>query len=180
MNPAATVFACVCAAAALSLALLAGWSAPGLPPQPLTLTRYAHAAPTQLLDRPNEATAAAADDLRDYLAGVGAPVAPTVSPVVHPRIIHFRTAPPPPPPDVGLVFRRQVRAIVNREGEGLAILMTDPGGEGSGSRLLKAGDVFEAPWRIARLSRSEVVLQNGQDQKRVPLYGASTPAAGPE
>ena len=182
MKSAAPVLMATIAAAFLVLALASGWAAPGLPPQPLTLTRYAHDRPTQLLERPNEATVAAVADLHDYLDSVGAPAAAeAVAPPPRPTQLHFRPPPPPPPPpDVAVVFRRQVEAVINREGEGLAILMADSSVEGGRSRLLKAGDLFEGTWRVARLSMTEVILQNGQEQKRVPLYGAAGPAAGPE
>jgi hypothetical protein len=181
MRSAAPVLTATIAAALLVLALAAGWAAPGLPPQPLTLTRYARDKPARLLERPNEATVAAVADLHDYLDSVGAPAAAEPAPPP-PRSIrlHVRPPPPPPPPDVAVVFRRQVEAVINREGEGLAILMSDSSVEGGRTRLLKAGDLFEGTWRVARLSMTEVILQNGQEQKRVPLYGAAGPAAGPE
>jgi hypothetical protein len=175
VTPAAAVLYATGAAAVLTAAFAVGWLAPGQPPAPLTLTRYAQPASPQLLRRPDEGMAAAVADLRDELAQSAAATAPGAAP--RPRRVWLHHPPPPPPPDVALVFRRQVAAIVNTQGQGLAVLVTaDPSVEGGHSRLLRVGDLFDDRWRVASLSMSEVVLQDGVSEKRVPLFGAAVGA----
>jgi len=153
--------------AVLVLAFAVGWSAPGRPPPPLSVTRYPRVSEAQPLARPNDdmdaSVAALRDDLGPDAAAGGAPP--------RPRYVRVQRPPAPQPVDEALVFRRQVAAVVNLDGQGLAILLANPGGEASGSRLLKVGDLFDSRWRIAALSMDEVVLQDGTAEKRVALFG---------
>ena len=155
--------------AVLALALAIGWSAPGRPTPPLSVTRYPRIVEAQPLSRPNDDLDAAVAALRDDL---GPDVAGGARAPIRPRYVLAPRPPPPPPVDEALVFRRQVAAVVNLDGQGLAVLLANPGGDASGSRLLKVGDLFDGRWRIAALSMDEVVLQDGAEEKRVPLFGA--------
>ena len=168
MNRGYLVLAGSAVIAVLALAFTIGWSAPGRPTPPLSVTRYPRVSEAPPLGRPNDdmdaSVAALRDDLGpDVAAGIaGAPRRPLYVRVPRP--------PAPPPIDEAVVFRRQVAAVVNLNGQGLAILLANPGGDTPG-RLLKVGDLFDGRWRIAALSMDEVVLQDGIAQKRVPLFG---------
>ena len=172
-----TVFRAVVLVLAFAiLALGLGWLSPGRPPAPLQVTRFPHTAPEAPIAAPGAAASTDLDDLDDEIGQDGAAssspgpdalAARAAAPPPRPR-----PPPPPPPPDVGLVFRQQVRAIVEpRPGEGLVALLRDPASATGQSRLLKVGDKFDGPWRLAELSMSEAVLRNGVQIRRVPLYG---------
>ena len=152
------------------IALLTGWAIPGQPAAPLSVTRYPHNTPTELLARPDEATGAALPDLTTALSGMMAPK--TVSAPEGAPPPKYRPPPPPPPPDVALVFRRQVSAVIDQGAAGLAVLVVDSTGEVRQSRLLRIGDSFAGGWRLAGLTMDEATLRKGDQQKRVPLYGA--------
>jgi hypothetical protein len=169
MNRGRLVLAGSAVIAVLAMALAIGWSAPGRPTPPLSVTRYPRVSESQPLGRPNEDMEASVAALRDDLGpdvAAGGAHAPS-----HPRYVRLQRPPAPPPVDVVLVFRRRVAAVVNLDGQGLAILLANPGGDESGPRLLKVGDLFDSRWRIAALSMDEVVLQDGAAKKRVPLFG---------
>jgi len=154
--------------AALAVAFAIGWNLPGRPTPPLSVTRYPRIAEAAPLRQPNEDMASAVEALRDDLGpDIAAGGAQAAS---HPRYVRLQRPPAPPPIDEALVFRRQVAAVVKLDGQGLAVLLANPGGDAPG-RLLKVGDLFDGRWRIAALSMDEVVLQDGTVEKRVPLYG---------
>jgi|GEM_PF-5291233 len=83
--------------------------------------------------------------------------------------------PPPPPPDVGLVFRRQVSAVVTEPGGKLAVLLAD---RASGARRLRVGDRFDAEWTLISLTREAAVLSNGDRMRRVPFFGGPVTEEG--
>ncbi len=151
-------------------ALAAGWAAPGRPPEPVSVTRFAQGQPSQVLPRPDEASAEALGDLADKLEGAepaaagpdeGGDPAPPPGPA------------PPPEPDIALVFRSQVSAIINRGPDGLAVVLREQAVDGGRSRLLRVGDSFEGGWRLAGLTMDEAVLRRGREEKRAPLYGSA-------
>ncbi|HEY5411074.1 MAG TPA: hypothetical protein VIJ94_10155 [Caulobacteraceae bacterium] len=148
------------------VALAVGWMAPGQPAVPLSVTRYGREPAMQVLQRPDEATIDALPDLTDTLAD---PAKPAAGP--DPDAMAARPPPPPPPPDIAPIFRRQVTAILDEDGQGLAVMLRDPAQDAGQSRLLKVGDKFDHQWRLAGLTTDEAVLQNGRELRRVPLYG---------
>jgi hypothetical protein len=156
-------------AAVLAVALAIGWNAPGRPTPPLSVTRYPRIAEASSLSRPNEDMDVAVAALRDDL-GPDAAAASARAPS-RPRYIRVQRPPAPPPMDEALVFRRQVAAVVNLDGSGLAVLLANRPGDEQGPRLLKLGDLFDGRWRIVALSMDEVVLQDGTTEKRAPLFG---------
>jgi hypothetical protein len=157
------------AALALGGALLAGWVAPDAPPAPsLALT---HPRPQAVADlrRPGGDLLFALDGLRGELGPD--PVA-SRNPAPRHQIVYRPPppSPPPPPPDVALVFRREVSALVRTPGQGLAVLLAQPGQR---SRLLRAGDLFDDHWRLVSLSSSAAVLGDGVTERQVALFGGA-------
>ena len=170
MNPATAIGAGVGAVVMFGGALAAGWAMPSLPPAPsLALT---HARPEVLpqLSRPGGDLLFALDGLRGQIGDeVARPFIPVRRPIV------YQPPPPPPPPDVTLVFRSEVTALVRAPGEGLAILLAQPGQR---SRLLRPGDAFDDQWRLVSLTSSEAVLGDGVSERRVALFSGA--ASAPE
>ena len=73
--------------------------------------------------------------------------------------------PPPPKPDIGLIFRQQVRALI-QQGTGPAILLERDGIR----RVLSLGDVFEDGWRITALNSQQVELTKGKLRRRLGFF----------
>lgn len=164
---------------AVLTAFLVGYRAPGAPAGPLGLSRFPHAAASRLLVRPNEATLAALNDFQVDLVPHGA-VGPDLDPVEAQGDPLPPTEPPtapPPPPDIALVFRHRLTAIVDQGPAGLAALVLDPSQEARGTRLVRPGDIFEGRWRLEALTSSEAVLRDGRQTRRVAFYGAAGSAA---
>lgn len=166
---------------AILTAFLVGYRAPGVPAEPLGLSRFPHAAASRQLLRPNDITLAALDDFEVDLAPHGTagpdldPAAAQGDPLPPPQT---PAAPPqPPPPDIALVFRRRLTAIVDQGPGGLAALVLDPSQEAHATRLVRPGDIFEGRWRLERLTSSEAVLRDGRQTRRVAFYGAAGSAA---
>lgn len=164
---------------AVLTAFLVGYRAPGAPAGPLGLSRFPHAAASRLLVRPNEATLAALNDFQVDLVPHGA-VGPDLDPVEAQGDPLPPTEPPtapPTPPDIALVFRHRLTAIVDQGPAGLAALVLDPSQEARGTRLVRPGDIFEGRWRLEALTSSEAVLRDGRQTRRVAFYGAAGSAA---
>jgi hypothetical protein len=164
---------------AVLTAFLVGYRAPGVPAEPLGLSRFPRAAASRLLVRPNETTLAALDDLQIDVVAHGAAV-PDLNPAEtqgDPLPPPEAPATPPPPPDIALVFRHRLTAIVDQGPAGLAALMLDSSQEARAPRLVRPGDVFEGRWRLEALTSSEAVLRDGRQTRRVPFYGAVGSAA---
>ncbi|MES2033607.1 MAG: hypothetical protein V4466_05480 [Pseudomonadota bacterium] len=83
--------------------------------------------------------------------------------------------PPPPPPDVGVVFRRQVSAVVIDPNGRLAVLLMDGG---RATRRLQVGDRFEGSWTLISLTREAAVLSDGGRMRRVPFFGGPVTEEG--
>lgn len=158
---------------AVLTAFLVGYRAPGAPAEPLGLSRFPHAA-SRLLVRPNETTLAALNDFEVDLVSHG-----TVGPDLDPVEAQGDPLPPPepPPPDIALVFRHRLTAIVDQGPAGLAALVLDPSQEARATRLVRPGDIFEGRWRLEALTSSEAVLRDGRRTRRVAFYGAAGSAA---
>lgn len=169
MRPAALAFLLLVAAASFWL----GWLHPGQVEGRLQLTRHPHPAAVQsALPNPNAETLAALDQLGGALAGPPPPrPVPSVDPEGAPRPPPRAVKPValPAPPDVGLLFRRQISAVVRRDG-GLGVLLVDSTGETRQTRLLKVGDVYMGSWRLAALTPDEAVLRDGREERRVALF----------
>lgn len=73
--------------------------------------------------------------------------------------------PPPPEPDIGFVFRQQVRALI-QQGAKPAILLERDGIR----RALSLGDVFEDGWRITALNNQQVELTKGKLRRRLGFF----------
>lgn len=172
MTPAATLGLSLGGALLLGAALLAGWAAPGLPPAPSLALTHPRPQPAVYLRRPGGDMLFALDGLRGELGPDHAPR--QGDPERRPLIYRPPPPPPPPPPDVALVFRREVSAVVRTPGQGLALLLAQPGQR---SRLLRPGDLFDDQWRLTSLSSSEAVLNDGVTQRRVALFGGAARAA---
>ena len=164
---------------AILTAFLVGYRAPAAPSEPLGLTRFPRAGASGLPVRPNDAASAALSDFQiDIVARGGAtgPVDPLAGfdpPPPPSEEAPAAAAPPPPaPPDIALVFRHRLTAIVDQGPGGLAALMLDPSQEGRGTRLLRPGEIFEGRWRLVELTSSEAVLRDGRQTRRVAFYGA--------
>lgn len=160
---------------AILTAFLVGYRAPGAPAEPMGLSRFPHAASRQLV-RPNEATVAALDGFQIDVIAHGGPATsdPSLFQGDLPPPVEAAPPPPPPPPlpDIALVFRHRLNAIVDQGPAGLAALMTDPSQEGRGTRLVRPGDIFEGRWRLVELTSNEAVLRDGRQTRRVAFYGA--------
>jgi hypothetical protein len=85
--------------------------------------------------------------------------------------------PPPPPlkvagppaPDVAVILRREVRAVMSDEaGAPSRVLLT-------GARTLKLGDTYGEGWRLTKVSTQAVTLSKGNQIREVDLF---TPAPG--
>ena len=167
---------------AILTAFLVGYRAPGAPETPLGLSRFPHAAAWGQLIRPNDATHAALDGLQIDVVAHGGPAAGVDSaafqgdPPPPPEAPPAPPPPPPAPPDIALIFRHRLNAIVDQGPAGLAALMTDPSQEGRGVKLVRPGDLFEGRWRLTELTSSEAVLRDGRQTRRVAFYG---PMGGP-
>ena len=161
---------------AILTAFLVGYRAPGAPAEPMGLSRFPHAAEARRLVRPNETTIAALDGFQIDVVTHGAPVNGDSALFQGDPPPPVEAAPPPPPPppvpDIALVFRRRLNAIVDQGPAGLAALMTDPSQEARGTRLVRPGDIFEGRWRLVELTSSEAVLRDGRQTRRVAFYGA--------
>ena len=167
---------------AVLTAFLVGYRVPGVPAEPLGLSRFPRAAASRLLVRPNETTLAALNDFQIDMVAHGAAV-PDLYPAevqgdpLPPPEAPAAPPPPPPPPDIALVFRHRLTAIVDQGPAGLAALMLDSSQEARATRLVRPGDVFEGRWRLETLTSSEAVLRDGRQTRRVPFYGAVGSAA---
>lgn len=161
---------------AILTAFLVGYRAPGAPAEPMGLTRFPHAAAGRQLVRPNETTSAALDGFQIDVITHGAPVSGDTSNLAQgdppPEAAPPPPPPPPPAPDIALVFRHRLNAIVDQGPTGLAALMADPSQEGHGTRLVRPGDIFEGRWRLIELTSSAAVLRDGRQTRRVTFYGA--------
>jgi hypothetical protein len=163
---------------AILTAFLVGYRAPGAPAEPLGLSRFPRAAASGVLIRPNEATGAALDGFQMELIAHGTPVGaelPAGAFEGDPSPPQAEATPPPPPPappDIAVVFRHRLNAIVDQGPGGLAALVSDPSQEGRGTRLVRPGDIFEGRWRLTELSSSQAVLRDGRQTRRVAFYGA--------
>ena len=155
----------------LGASVAAGWAAPGLPPAPSLALTHPRSQPAVYLRRPGGDMLFALDGLRGELGPDQAPG--QREPERRPAVYRAPPPPPPPPPDVALVFRREVSAVVRTPGQGLALLLAQPGQR---SRLLRPGDLFDEQWRLTSLSSSEAVLGDGVTQRRVALFGAASAA----
>lgn len=162
---------------AILTAFLVGYRAPGAPAEPIGLSRFPHAAASHQLVRPNETTIAALDGFQIDVIAHGAPAGDAAAsllqgdPVPPPEAA---PAPPPPPPapDIALIFRHRLNAIVDQGPAGLAALMTDPSQEARGTRLVRPGDIFEGRWKLVELTSNAAVLRDGRQTRRVSFYGA--------
>jgi hypothetical protein len=171
---------------AILTTFLVGYRAPGAPPEPMGLSRFPHAAASGLLVRPNETTITALADFPiELIPHGGAGPGPVASVELQgdppPPEESAPTPPPPPPPpspDIALVFRHRLTAIVDQGPAGLAALMLDPSQEARGTRLVRPGEVFEGRWRLAELTSSEAVLRDGRQTRRVTFYGTMGGASG--
>lgn len=161
------------------LSFMAGWLNPGRVEEQVVATRHPRAAMLQPVRYPNLETAAAVNVLKRYMMG-REPPAPTSSggdpdnpaPPKPAKPVRAAPPPPPPPPDVAAIFRNQLAAVVQRGGAPAALLV-DSSGETRSSRLLKIGDVFMDRWRLTGLTTNEAVLNDGKQERRVPLFGAA-------
>jgi hypothetical protein len=172
LRPAATLGLALGGAVLLGASLVAGWAAPGLPPAPSLALTHPRPQPAVYLRRPGGDMLFALDGLRGEL---GPDRAPGQGDPQRRAVVYRPPPPPPPPPDVALVFRREVSAVVRTPGQGLALLLAQPGQR---SRLLRPGDLFDDQWRLTSLSSSEAVLGDGVTQRRVALFGGAASAAG--
>ncbi len=163
------------ALALMAVAFVVGWAAPGRPPAPSLALTHPRPQPAIYLRRAGGDLLFALDGLRgelgaDQPVGGGDPEAR--------RPVVYRPPPPPappPPPDVALVFRRAVTAVVSTPGQGLAVLLAQPGQR---SRLLRPGEAFDDRWRLTALTSSEAVLGDGVSERHVALFGGPASAAG--
>jgi hypothetical protein len=172
LSPAATLGLGLGGALVLGGALLAGWAAPDAPPPPSLALTHPRPLPAADLRRPGGEMLFALDGLRGELGPDPSPRRDQA--LRHPVVYR---APPPAPPDVALVFRREVSAVVRTPGQGLAVLLAQPGQR---SRLLRPGDLFDDRWRLVSLSSSEAMLGDGASVRRVGLFagGATWPPGG--
>jgi hypothetical protein len=166
LSPAAAFGLGLGGALVLGGALLVGWVAPDAPPAPSLALTHPRPQPTAVLRRPGGDMLFALDGLRGEL---GPDQAPGADRPLRRRVV-YRPPPPPPPPDVALVFRRQVSAVVRTPGQGLAVLLAQPGRR---ARLLRPGDLFDDRWRVVSLSSSEAVLGDGVAERRVALFSGA-------
>jgi len=161
---------------AILTAFLVGYRAPGAPDAPMGLSRFPHAAASRQLVRPNETTRAALDGFQIDVVTHGAPASVDSALFQGDPPPPVEAAPPPPPPppapDIALVFRLRLNAIVDQGPAGLAALMTDPSQEARGTRLVRPGDIFEGRWRLVELTSNEAMLRDGRQTRRVAFYGA--------
>lgn len=152
---------------ALAAAFLIGWSHPGRPEEPLTVTRGA-AASAGLTLRPGESTAEAVRFLRT-LRSDPPPPAPPPSQVV---VVAPPPPPPPPPPDVSVVFRQALTAIERDPATGAyRAYVRDPAAPGPQSVAMSEGARFGDGWRISEISPESVTLRKGRESRVVRLYG---------
>jgi hypothetical protein len=169
--------AAIALVSAILTAFVVGYRAPSAPAEPMGLSRFPHAAASRQLIRPNEATSAALDGFQIDVAAHGGAVSSSVASQFEgdpPPPVEAVPPPPPPPapPDIALVFRHRLNAIVDQGPAGLAALMTDPSQEARGTRLVRPGDIFEGRWKLVELTSSEAVLRDGRQTRRVAFYGA--------
>ena len=152
----------------LGAALLAGWAMPDAPPAPSLALTHPRPQPAADMRRPGGDMLFALDGLRGELEPEQTPGR---DPALRRQIVYRPLPPPPPtPPDVALAFRREVSAVVRTPGQGLAVLLVQPGQR---SRLLRPGDLFDDRWRLLTLTSSEAVLGDGVSERRVALFGGA-------
>lgn len=117
--------------------------------------RAQHVSNVPSIDRPGQNFAQVAD----YFAKLNPPPPPPPPPPRPP------VPPPPPKPDVSVLFRQQVRALVRQNGEWVILV------EGGGyKRSLKLGDKFGDGWVISALSSQRVELRHGKAVRLINLF----------
>ncbi len=73
--------------------------------------------------------------------------------------------PPPPQPDIGLIFRQQVRAVTKDNGQSVLLIER----LGRIGRVHK-GEVFQDGWVIAAIDAQQVELRKGAIHRKVGLF----------
>lgn len=79
--------------------------------------------------------------------------------------------PRPPAYDAAKAFRRSLRAVLQGDGAGPAVLLVQRGGA---PRRVFVGDAFERGWTIADISAQAVTLRRGREVVRVSLWSLAS------
>lgn len=143
---------------------LIGWLFPGLPEEPLGVSRGAGDSARLLVLRPGESTGQAVRFLRTLQRDPPPPAPPVV--------VVRKPPPPPPPPDFAVTFKAALAGIVRDAQSGrLSVLLRD-GAAGRPQMASKTvGDEVGDGWRIQLITADSVTLRRGRENRVVRLYG---------
>lgn len=175
------VLACALLVSVGAAGFLIGWLAPGGAVEPVTVARHPGRSVAAPLPQPNDETASALLDLDEALSGPAparAAFAGDPDLARPPPRRRVEPVPPVPAPDVAVLFRREVSAVVGRPGADLGVLLVDSSGETRQTRVLRVGDAFMGGWKLAALTPSEAVLRDGEQERRVALFAPMGGAGG--
>jgi hypothetical protein len=75
---------------------------------------------------------------------------------------------PPPEPDVAVLFRRDVTAVLEERGRAVVVIV-DAAAKG-GRRTLRIGARYGRGWKVAAISASQVELRRGRETRRIDLF----------
>lgn len=75
---------------------------------------------------------------------------------------------PPPEPDVALLFRRDVTAVLEERGRAVVVIV-DAAAKG-GRRTLRVGARYRDGWRVKTISAAHVELRRGRQTRRIDLF----------
>lgn len=93
-----------------------------------------------------------------YFAELNAPPPPP------PPVRAIPPPPPPPEPDVGLLLRRDVSAVLGAEGSEPRLVL-------GGGRHLARGEAYRDGWTLSSLTSQTATLTRAKEQKTVNLFG---------
>ena len=74
----------------------------------------------------------------------------------------------PPAPDIARLFRRDLTAIEQTGGVAQALIVDYA--EPSGRRRLRAGDIYQDGWRIARITPQQIELRRRRETRSVAVF----------
>lgn len=155
MLRAVLLVSCVAAPAAFAAGL---WQGQHAAPQAAVVAPRVNA---PLMQRPGSGVS----DAGRYFASLNAPPPPPPPPPAP------APPPPPPPPDIGLLFRRDVSAVLANSGAEPRVVL-------SGRRILSKGDIYLDGWRVASVDRSAIVLSKGRERRSIALFSPPAPGGG--
>jgi len=147
----------------LACAFLLGWLFPDRP-ESLSVVRRGLSYESTPTLRPGESTVTAVAFLRTLRSDPLPPPPPPPPPPLRPP-------PAPPAPDVSVLFKADLKAIMrNPETNVLRVLVRDPDAPDVQTRGLIIGDRYMTDWLIKDISPDTVTLGNGRDVRVVRLY----------